>query len=189
MLNKPKPKNKKAPRKITESSLRNIAIYYLQRFASSKENLKLVLKRRVMNSARYHDIDIKETSFWIEALVKQLAKSGMVDDQVYAEGKMRALFRHGVSPKKIAQRLTQKGVNSGLVQQVMNKLHTETPNPNLSAAKKLVKRRRLGPYRQPDKREERKDKDLATVARAGFDFQTACKVIYAVSIEELEKEL
>jgi len=188
MLDKPKSQKKKIPRKITESSLRNIALNYLQRYASSKENLKSVLKRRVMRSALFHKIDIKEVSIWIETLVEQLAKSGVVDDQTYAEGRMWALFRHGVSPKSISQRLIQKGVNSDFVQQVIAKLYTENPNPNLSAAKKLVKRRRLGPYRQPINREEHQGKDLAAVARAGFDFQTAHKVIYAESTEELEEE-
>ena len=127
-------------------------------------------------------------SVWVEILVEQLAKSGVVDDQNYAEGRMRALFKRGVSPKSIFHRLKQKGVNSDLVQQVIATLYTEFPDPNLSAAKKLVKRRRLGPYRQPSTREDRQYKDLAAVARAGFDFQTARKVIYAETIEKLEEE-
>jgi regulatory protein len=53
----------KTPRKITEHSLRNIALHYLQRYASSKENLKRVLKRRVMRSAQFHvDLDTEEAS-------------------------------------------------------------------------------------------------------------------------------
>ena len=188
MLDKPKSQNKKIPKKIKKNSLRNIALYYLQRYASSKENLKSVLKRRVMRSARFHETDIEEVSVWINDLVEQLAKSGVVDDQTYAEAKMWALFRHGISPKIISQRLIQKGINSDLIQQIITKLYTETHDPNLSAAKKLVKRRRLGPYRQPNKRKEQQDKDLAAVARAGFDFQTARKVIYAETIEELEEE-
>ena len=189
MLDKSKSQNKKRPRKITESSLRNIALHYLQRYATSKENLKLILKRRIMNSAQYHEINLTESTVWVETLVEQLAKSGMVDDRTYAEGRMRTLFRRGESTKSISHRLKQKGVNSNLVQQVIAKLYTETPDPNLSAAKKLVRRRRLGPYRQPDTREGRQDKDLAAVARAGFDFQTARKVIYAETIKELEEEL
>jgi regulatory protein len=101
---------------------------------------------------------------------------------------MWTLFRRGVSPKSISQQLIQKGVNPDIIQEVIVKLHNEISNPNLSAAKKLVKRRRLGPYRQPNKREERRSKDLATVTRAGFDFQTARKVIFAETVEELEKE-
>ena len=187
MLEKSKPAKSKTPRKITESSLRNIALHYLQRYASSEENLKRVLKRRVMRSAQFHEIDSEEAARWIETLVENLAKSGMVDDRTYAEGRMRALFRRGVSPKGISQRLNQKGVDAALIQEVIAELYTETSDPNLLAAIKLVKRRRLGPYRLPEKREERRDKDLAAVARAGFDFQTARKVIYAQSTEELEE--
>ena len=188
MFEKSKSSKSKTPRKITESSLRNIALYYLQRYASSQANLKQVLKRRVMRSAQFHDdLDTQAASEWIESLVEQLAKSGMVDDRTYAEGRMRALFRCGVSPKGIAQRLNQKGVDATLIQEVIAELYRETSDPNLMAAIKLVKRRRLGPYRLPEKREERRDKDLAAVARAGFDFQTARKVIYAQSTEELDE--
>jgi regulatory protein len=187
MLDKPKSPKKNIPHKITESSLRNIALNYLHRYASSKENLKLVLRRRVTRSARFYDIDIKESCIWIESLVEQLAKSGIVDDQIYAEGRMRSLFKRGVSPKNITQRLKQKGISCDLIQQVIAKLYTEISNPELSAAKQLVKRRRLGPYRQTNSRKERQGKDLAAVARAGFDFQTAHKVIYAETIEELEE--
>ncbi len=188
MFVKANSQDKKVPRKITESSLRNIALHYLQRYASSAENLKSVLKRRDLRSAQYHEIDIKETSAWIETLVNQLTKSGFVNDQTYAEGRIKALFRIGVSPKRIFQQLMQKGVNSDLIKQATAELYVEFTNPNLIAAKTLVKRRRLGPYRQPNKRKELQDRDLAAVARAGFDFQTARKVIYAESVKKLEEE-
>ncbi|MDE0993182.1 MAG: regulatory protein RecX [Rhodospirillales bacterium] len=188
MYEKSKPAKSKTPRKITEHSLRNVALHYLQRYASSKENLKRVLKRRVMRSAQFHvDLDTEEASQWIESLVEQLAQTGLVDDRTYAEGRVRALFRRGVSPNGISQRLNQKGVDAALIQEVIAELYRETSDPNLMAAIKLVKRRRLGPYRLPEKREERRDKDLAAVARAGFDFQTARKVIYAQSTEELDE--
>ena len=189
MYDKIKSQKKKFPNKITESSLRNIALHYLQRYASSTGNLKSILKRRVMRSARFHEVSIREASIWIEALVEQLVRSGVVDDHTYAEGRMWTLFRRGVSPKRISQQLIQKGVNPEIIQEVIVKLHSETSNPNLSAAKKLVKRRRLGLYRQPSKRAEQQGKDLAAVARAGFDFQTARRVIFAETIEELEEEL
>lgn len=142
--------------------------------------------RRVIRSAQFHDLDSEEASGWVDRLVEQLAASGLVDDRLYAEGRMRALFRRGVSPKGISQRLQHKGVDSDLVEQVLSELYMDSADPNLEAAIKLARRRRLGPYRQPEKREERRDKDLAAVARAGFDYQTARKVIYAETVSDLE---
>jgi regulatory protein len=187
MSDKPKSPRPKTPREITESSLRNIALYYLQRYASSRENLKRVLMRRVYRSAQIHDIDMEEASGWVEKLADQLAKSGVVDDQVYAEGRTRALFRRGVSPRGIAQRLQEKGVAEDIIEQVIRQLHEQTDDPKLLAAIRLAKRRRLGPFRDRDSRGPRFDKDLAALARAGFDYQTAHRVLSAASVDELQE--
>ncbi len=186
---KPKPsarKKTRGPRKITESGLRNAALHYLQRFSSSQENLKRVLMRRVLRAAQVHETDMDQASQWVDTLVDSLAQSGLVDDRLYAEGRTRALFRRGVPPNAIAQRLRQKGIEQDLIDSVLSGLYAETANPTLLAAIKLAKRRRLGPFRSPDKRAERQDKDLAAIARAGFDYETARKVVFADSIRALD---
>ena len=43
----------------------------------------------------------------------------------------------------------------------------------------LARRRRLGPWRSGPERAARRDRDLAALARAGFDLQTARAVIDA----------
>lgn len=187
MSDKPKPPRPKTPRKITESSLRNIALYYLQRYASSRENLKRVLMRRVYRSAQVHDIDMEEAGGWVEKLADQLTKSGVVDDQVYAEGRTRALFRRGVSPRGIARRLQEKGVTEDIIDRVIRQLHEQADDPKLLAAIRLAKRRRLGPFRDSATRGPRFDKDLAALARAGFDYQTAHRVLSAASVDELRE--
>lgn len=180
-------KQKKQPRKITQSSLRNIALYYLQRYASSKENLKRVLMRRVHKSAQVHELDMDEATGWVDQLVDQLAASGMVDDRTYAEGKMRSLYRRGASPNKISQTLRHKGVSAEIIEETLAILYESAVDPTLVAAIRLAKRRRLGPYCQRGSRQERAQKDLASLARAGFDYQTAHKVIFADTIDQLEE--
>lgn len=142
--------------------------------------------RRVHRSAQVHDLDIDDATLWVDQLVEKLAKTGMVDDKTYAEGRTRALFRRGVSPRSIAQRLTQKGIEDELVQKSIAVLYENTPDPNLLAAIKFAKRRRLGPYRTRGDSDDRSQKDLASLARAGFDYQTAHKIISAGSNEELD---
>lgn len=187
MADKTRPAKTKIPRKITESSLRNIALYYLQRYASSKENVRRVLMRRVHRSALVHeDLDTDEAARWVDQLVEQLAKSGMIDDEIYAEGQMKALFRRGISPRVIAQRLAQKGIDAELVQKTISKLNANSANPKMSAAIKFAKRRRFGPYQTRGDRNERTDKDMAAFARAGFDYETARKVLSSNTIDELE---
>ena len=187
MPDKTRPAKSKTPRKITESSLRNIALFYLQRYSSSQENLRQILMRRVHRSAYVHEMDIGEASAWVDQLVDQLAESGMVNDETYAEGRMRALFRRGLPPKAIAQQLRGKGIEAELIETTMAKLYEDATDPNLLAAIKFAKRRRLGPYRKQNDRNDRAEKDLAALARAGFDYGTARTVISAGSEQDLDE--
>lgn len=47
-----KPVSPRKKRKITPERLKNIALYYLERFDSSADNLRRVLNRRVFDHAR-----------------------------------------------------------------------------------------------------------------------------------------
>ncbi len=61
--------------------------------------------------------------------------------------------------------------------------------PELAAALACARRRRLGPYRPPPARKSMRQKDLASLARAGFAYDVARRVVEAETAEELEREL
>ena len=57
------------------------------------------------------------------------------------------------------------------------------------AANNYARRRRLGPYRLAENRKEKRDRDLASLARAGFKYNDAKSIIDALSVELLEIEI
>ena len=59
-------RGEKLPRKVTLKSLENAALFYLQRYATSTENLRRVLMRRVDRSARAHSTDREEGSCFVD---------------------------------------------------------------------------------------------------------------------------
>ena len=62
-------KKKRPLRKITKQRLKNIALYYLQRFESSVDNLRRVLQKRVSDYAYQNkDYDRSEALDWIEEI-------------------------------------------------------------------------------------------------------------------------
>jgi len=69
-----KPKSKKEfkpPRKPTAQRLANIALHHLDRYASSAENLRRVLERRVFKAARHYEhFDMDAAKGWIDALMR-----------------------------------------------------------------------------------------------------------------------
>jgi regulatory protein len=176
---------RRAPRKVTPASLDRSALAYLERFAASAASLRRVLARKVDRSARAHeDVDPAQGAAWIEALIERYRRSGLLDDKAYAEARMASLRRQGRSARAIADRLAMKGVEREVIDQAMEP--TRTPAVELTAAVRLVRRRRLGPLRPQADRAEHRERDLAILGRAGFSFEVARKVILIESDEALD---
>lgn len=165
---------------LKKSSLENAALYYLERHASSVEGLRRVLVRRVDRAAREERCDRQEAAAWVEEIVARFAASGLVDDKVFAEAKVASRRRRGESANRIQQALRQKGVERQIVDGALaGQDGDDRAGAELEAAWRLARRRRLGPYRPPEARQEMRQRDLGSLARAGFDRGTATAVIDA----------
>jgi len=177
---------RRLPKKATASRLHNVALYYLERYAASAESLRRVLLRRVAKSAYHHDTDPAEGAGFVEDIITRFKGSGLLDDNIYAEGQVKSLYRQGKSLRAIRGKLREKGVDADIIEAQMDAVCGEFQNPDLIAAIKHARRRRFGPYRTPDTREDRRQRDMASMARAGFDYQTAQMVIDAESVDDLD---
>lgn len=145
---------------------------YLERYASSAENLRRVLRRKVEQRCRLRGEDPAAFQEAVDEVVARALRSGLVDDVRYAEGRVASLRRRGGSARAIQAKLAQKGVARATVAAALE----DGPGDELAAAHALARRRRLGPYR-PGERAPYRDKDLAAMARAGFPFAVAREVI------------
>lgn len=187
-----KPKQKaKAPRKITPQHLENVALYYLQRYASSSGNLRRVLMNRVRRSCQFHDMDPEAPSQQVEALIVRYQKSGLLNDTVYAQGRVSSLRRQGLSQRNIAEKLRAKGLEAADIRAALAQHNAEngqdsTTDADLAAAVIFCRRKKIGPFRKsaslPDVQAR---KDLAALARAGFSFDIAKK---ALAIKETDDD-
>lgn len=171
-------RRRRAPRPMTQARLERIALYHLERFPSSAENLRRVLERRAARSRAVHEGDAREHGEWIAAVVARLIELGLVDDRAYASAVARRLRGRGSSRRLIAGRLAEKGVPDDIAREI---LEAETdPGAERRAAATYARRRGLGPHRvDPAAREERRERDLAALARAGFSYETARSVLEA----------
>ncbi|MDG2312396.1 MAG: RecX family transcriptional regulator [Alphaproteobacteria bacterium] len=184
-----KQKNAGNPKPLTEKRLEKIALVHIDRYATSIENLRNVLMRRVEKSARTQNIEKKEAEKWINIIITKLVNLRLLNDQAYAENRARSLHRSGASQKKIMSILINKGISKVDIASTISLLENEYFNRELMAAINYARKRRLGPYRLAEKRREKRDRDLASLARAGFQFNDAKSVIDAISIEVLETEI
>ena len=191
---KPKPRTPKIPKKVTHDRLRNIALYYLGRYASSSANLRQVLHRRVQKSAYHHkDTHMQQASIWIDEIVADMIRMGYVDDKTYAINKAQSLHNRGTSLRTIYQKLLQKGLDKETIQHAIDSLGDEgAENPqqdtDLIAAIRYAKRRRIGVYRikPPTEPQKQHQRDFASLARNGFSPDICQKVMSAESADELD---
>jgi len=177
----------KPPRRISASYLENAALHYLERFASSAENLRRVLLRRVQRAASFHGDDPEVGTALVAALIERYRQAGLLDDAVYAGAKSRSLHRRGSSSRAIRQTLAAKGVAAEAIESALEGLAEEAANDSgpedagrdvdLAAARNYARRRRLGLWRPAEKREAFREKDMAALGRAGFSWVTARKAL------------
>lgn len=176
-------------RKVTERYLENAALYYLERFATSAANLRAVLMRKVLKSARYHGTDPTQGEAWVDALIARFCASGLLDDRAYGAARVATLRRRGNSARAIRAKLMQKGVDGAIIEAALDSHgRDEGARPEeeeLAAAVRLARRRRLGPFAPADVRAARRDRDLAALARAGFSYDVAHRVIDAATVEDI----
>lgn len=182
-------KRRKRPRRITPQYLERAALHHLERYATSSENLRRVLTRKVWKAARLAEegsaVDEEAAAAWIEAVVEKLQRAGALNDRAYAEGRVVSLRRQGESARGIAMKLGAKGVPRETVEAALEL--DEPENDDAAAAVAYARRRRLGPWRRPDEREERHDRDMAALARKGYRLELCRRVIEAQDVFAAEE--
>ena len=177
-----------APSVLTTARLRDIALQYLGRQASSEANLRRVLARRLARAARGGAVEPAEARARIDDVIAGLSRSGLLDDRAFAEGRAASLRRRGFSAHGIRARLRAQGVDRDLIEAALAAHDRPVPLAELAAALAYARRRRLGPYRAKLRRQYR-DKDLASLSRAGFPYDIARRIVEAATAEELEGEV
>jgi regulatory protein len=177
----------RVPPRISPSSLEHAAMHYLERFAASTASLRRVLMRKIDRSLAHWGGERTEAAALADAVIARLTGLGYLNDEAYAEQKVRSLHRRGKGGRAIRASLAAKGVGGELAEAALSALADETPEPDRQAAIHLARRRRLGPFRTAARAENR-SRDLAALARAGFDFETARAVIDAPTIDHLTED-
>jgi regulatory protein len=170
----------KSSRRVTAADLKGLALDYLDRFAATRLRLRQVMLRKIRKSARLHGDDPEPIIAALDEAIQWLEGRGFLSDKAYAESKARALVARGTSRAHIIANLAAKGVGGDDARAALAQVALEYEEPELEAAQRYARRRRLGPYRlDAEARAAARNKDLATMARAGFASRIARQVIDA----------
>ena len=87
--------------------------------------------------------------------------------------------------RAIAGKLREKAVPSELIDRCLARLKEADVDVDETAAWSFAKRKRLGPFRSDDEqRRDKRQRDLAALARAGFGYSIAKRIIDAEELPD-----
>ncbi|MEO1044089.1 MAG: RecX family transcriptional regulator [Pseudomonadota bacterium] len=183
-------RKRRAPRPLDATRLRDMALRYVARYATTRHKLDRYLRRKVAERGWSGD-----TAADVDALIEYCVAQGFVDDALYAENKAASLSRRGYGRRRIDASLHEAGISAEDAAAV----HEDGEVRRWSSALMLAKRRRIGPFapeaanagevRQSEAdieaRHRQRQKQIQIMARAGHDFTIAATLVDARSLEQL----
>lgn len=173
-------RKRRVPKKMTRSRLRNIATHYFEQRTTTRGHLRFLLLRRIRKSLLHHEGDEAEMVGWLDPLLDDLERMGLLNDRAWARSRVQRLRRRGLSDRAMRANLREKRVPPEIIEEVL----ADAPVDPVVNAVRFARKRRIGPFREHG-REERFDKDLGKLARGGHPFDVARRVL-TMSREEAD---
>jgi SOS response regulatory protein OraA/RecX len=177
---------RKTPRKrprpaMTPARLRNIAIYYCQRYVVSSGKLADYLKRRLRREME-DAAACAEMEGEIPEIVAACARSGLVDDEEAVSARLRGALRAGYAKGaalNLASRaaMVDRDMAAGALDRAVSDVEPEIAEAGLEPAEEraalaeaALRRARRGPYRTGRMDEKTEKRDIDWLRRRGFRF-------------------
>lgn len=170
--------NTKAPREprpLDAAGLRDLALRYVGRYATSEAKLRRYLGRKLFE--RGWDGDGAPP---IDLVVARLVELGYVDDWVFAEARARGLGGRGFGARRVNADLGAAGIDRDLAAEV-----SAAEIDPLAAAIAFARRRRFGPFDRSATDPERRRRQFAAMMRAGHGVGETRRVLGAANVEAL----
>ena len=169
-------RNKKKTLEVTVDEMRNFAFTYVEKYAPSKQQLKIYLLKKYLK-ASVPNIKKQDVNNLIDIVLSDLEKNKFINDKFYSESKAKSMIQRGSSINKIRNYLIVKGIADEFIKKTVNKIQDENSDQDFFSAIKICKKKRIGPARTEDNRSLFYKKDISLLARNGFDFETSKKVM------------
>ncbi len=174
------------PVPLTPVALRELALGYAARFATTAAKLERYLRRKLKERGWADEAVPPDFA----AITARMVELGYVDDRAWGAARARGLTAKGLGQRRVAQDLHAAGVgrdDAAAVLTVDDDDDRETAA--LASALTFARRRRLGPFandpaaaRDPDLRR----KAMGAMARAGHSFDVARRVLGAADAAAAE---
>ena len=146
--------------------LKKYAYTYLSKYDSTKKNLELKLKNKVMKMKNLESDEKNDLCKMIIQIIENLETNKVINDEYFASTKIKSLLFQGKSEIYIKNALLKKGVKKNIINKLLEDLEQNNPNWKVDSAKKFAKKKKIGIYGTI----KNKKKDLGIMSRAGFKY-------------------
>ncbi len=170
---------KRPLRPLGHTSLSELALRYVSRFATTRAKLLSYLQRKLRERG-WEGTDEPD----IEGLVSRIAELGYVNDEAYALAKAGSLSARGYGQARVRQALRVAGVDEEDGASARNLAREQAAD----AALRFARRKRIGPFAVSPADPRMREKSLAAMIRAGHDFALARAIVSAEPGETITSE-
>jgi len=174
-------RRQRAVRPLDEQGLNNLALRYVERFATTRAKLAAYLDRKLRERG-WEGSGPADT----QGIAQRFAEQGYVDDAGYALAKSRSLAGRGYGKRRLSVALRVAGVEEA----DSAAAHALADEEAITAAVRFAQRRRIGPFArsEPSSPAER-DKAIGAMLRAGHDFGLARAIAAMPPIEDADADM
>ena len=159
----------RTPRPLDENSLRELALAYVGRFATTRAKLGHYLSRKIRERGWAGDRNPD-----VAALAESFSEQGYIDDSGYALAKAQALTARGYGPRRVATTLRSAGVEGEDGAAALDHCEQDA----VEAALRFANRRRFGPFATGTTQDaKQRERALAAMIRAGHRFDVAKAIL------------
>lgn len=174
--NDPRNSSRRPPVPLDSRSLRDLALHYAARFATTRAKLAAYLDRKLKMRGWADDTPPDP-----RALADEFAESGYIDDAAFAKNRAESMTRRGYGTRRIAGALHQAGIDTDLRGATLEDAAEHAD----AAAITLARRRRFGPFGDTAHDPVVRQKQIAAMIRAGHSFDIARRIVHAPDQEKL----
>lgn len=164
-----RPSPRRAPRPLDRAGLRDLALGYAARYATTSAKLAHYLQRKL----RERGWPDEETPPDVEGLVQECVRLGYVDDRAFADARKRSLIGRGFGQERVRSAL----FSAGLGREDVSELAGLDEDEQLRAALRWAERKRAGPFAPEPASPDTVRRQFAAMLRAGHSPGMARKVL------------
>jgi regulatory protein len=157
-------KARRVPRPLNAEQLRELALRYVGKYATTRAKLRQYLERKLRERGWDGEGDPN-----LDQIANRFAELGLVDDAAYALAKSRSLSGRGYGKRRVVEELRHAGVEEADGADAA----AHADDAAVDAALSLARRRRIGPFAAEPADPKQREKWIAAMIRAGHGFAIA----------------